>query len=60
MLKWGGITFAVGLALVIIETVMASRKKGGITPTDRQRIWGIFWVSCVMAGLVAGLIWMSD
>jgi hypothetical protein len=60
MFKWGGITFAVGLALVIIEAVFASRKKEGITPTDRQRIWGIFWVTCVMTGVVAGLIWLSD
>jgi hypothetical protein len=60
MLKWGGITLAVGLALVIVEAVVASRKKGGITFTDKQRIRGILWVSCVLAGLVAGLVWLSE
>ena len=59
MLKWAGITFGIGMVLVVIEIWFASRKKGGITATDRQRIVGIFWIACVMAGLVAGLIWMA-
>ena len=60
MFKWGGITFGVGVALIILDIYMASKKKGGITPTDKQRIWGILWVTCVMTALVAGLIWMAD
>jgi hypothetical protein len=60
VLKWAGITFAVGMALVIIEIWFATRKKGGMTPTDRQRIVGIFWIACIMAGLVAGLIWLAE
>jgi hypothetical protein len=60
MLKWAGITFAVGIVLVIIEIVSASRKKGGINPTDKQRIWGIFWITCAMTALVYGLLWLSD
>jgi hypothetical protein len=59
VLKWAGITFAVGIALVIVEFWFASRKKGGMTPTDRQRIMGIFWITCLMTGLVAGLIWIA-
>jgi hypothetical protein len=60
VLKWGGITFAIGMALMVFEIVVAARKKGGIVYADKQRIWGIFWISCAMAGLVAGLIWMSN
>ena len=59
MWKWGGITFAIGIALVILETVMAARKKGGIQPADRQRILGIFWFALFAAGLVVFLIWLS-
>ena len=59
MLKWAGITFAVGMALVVIEGWFASRKKDGMTPTDKQRVMGIFWITCLMTALVAGLIWIA-
>ncbi len=59
MWKWGGITFAIGIALVILETVMAARKKGGIQPSDRQRILGIFWFVLFASGLVVFLIWLA-
>jgi hypothetical protein len=59
LVKWAGITFAIGMLLVVIEIWHASRKKGGITPTDKQRIMGIFWISCVITGLVAFLIWIA-
>jgi hypothetical protein len=59
VLKWGAITFGVGIALVILEIYVASRKKGGIEPQDRQRIWGIFWLAICMSGLVMFLIWAS-
>lgn len=59
MWKWGGITFAIGIALVILETVMAARKKGGIQHADRQRILGIFWFALFAAGLVTFLIWLA-
>ena len=60
MLKWGGITFAVGVILIIFEIWQASKKKEGVTPTDKRRIWGIFQVTCVLTALVAVLVWMSD
>jgi hypothetical protein len=60
VLKWAGITFGVGIALIIVDLYMASKNKGGITPTDRQRMWGILWVTCIMTALVAGLIWMAE
>ncbi len=60
MYKWGGITFAVGLLLVILDTVFASKKKEGITPADKKRITSLFWLTCIMTALVAGLIWMSE
>jgi hypothetical protein len=58
--KWGGITFAVGILLIIIEVVHASKKKEGVTPTDRKRIMGLFWLTCSATALVAGLIWLAD
>ena len=59
MLKWGAITFGIGIALVILEIVVASKKKGGIQASDRQRIVGIFWITLFVTGLVMGLIWLS-
>jgi len=34
VIKWGAITFAVGMLLIVIEIFMAKRKKDGITATD--------------------------
>lgn len=59
MIKWGAITFGVGMALVILEIYVAAKKKGGITATDKQRIMGIFGTVVVMTGLVMGLIWLA-
>ncbi len=59
MVFWGGITFATGMLLLIIEVIHAARKKGGMTHTDKQRISGIFWITCLMTALVAALIWLS-
>jgi hypothetical protein len=54
-----GITFAVGMALIVVEYMVARKKKEGVTPTDRQRIVGIFWLSLFASVLVGGLIWMT-
>jgi len=43
VLKWGAITFGIGVALVIVEIYFAKRKKGGIESQDKKRIWGIVW-----------------
>jgi len=60
MYKWGSITFAVGLALVVIDIVYASKKKEGMTAGDKQRIKGLFWVTCLATALVSGLIWLAE
>jgi hypothetical protein len=59
MLKWAAITFGIGMLILFFEYRMASKKKEGITWTDKQRMIGIFWISVAMAALVAGLIWMA-
>lgn len=59
MLKWGAITFGVGIALVILEIYVASKKKGGIEPSDWKRIWGLVWLAIFATGLVVGLIWLA-
>ena len=59
MYKWGGITFAAGIVLIIIEAYYASKKKEGITATDRQRMSGLFWLTCGATALVAGLIYLA-
>lgn len=59
MLKWGAIAFGIGVALVLLEIYVASKKKGGIEKADWKRIWGLVWLTiCVTAGVVA-LIWLS-
>lgn len=59
MLKWGAITFGIGIALVILEIYVASKKKGGIESQDWTRIKGLVWLTFVVTGLVVGLIWLS-
>lgn len=58
--KWMGIVIALGIALMVIEYQFAKKKKEGFTPTDKQRILGILWVSIVLSLIVGGLIWMAE
>jgi hypothetical protein len=60
MYKWGAIAFGAGMALVLLEIYFAAKKKDGIQPADKQRIWGLVWLSFFAAGLVMGLIWLSE
>lgn len=59
MVKWAAVTFGIGMMIILLEWNMARKKKEGITWTDKQRMIGIFWVSCAMSGLVAGLIFIA-
>lgn len=59
MIKWGLITFGIGIALIILEIIMAKRKKDGLTATDKQRIWGIFGVTLFITALVVSLIYVT-
>ena len=58
--QWMGIVIAMGVALMVIEYQFAKKKKEGFTPTDKQRILGILWVSIVLSLLVGGLIWLAE
>ncbi len=58
MYKWGAITFGIGVLLVIVEIYFASKKKDGIQPSDKQRIWGLVWMTFVATGIVMGVIWL--
>ena len=57
--KWMGIVFAVGIALMVIEYRFAKKKKEGVTPTDKRRIVGIFWITIFLSLLVGALMWLS-
>ena len=57
--KWMGIVLAVGIALMVIEYRFAKKKKEGFTPTDRQRVVGIFWIAIALSLLVGGLMLIS-
>ena len=57
--KWMGIVLAVGIALMVIEYRFAKKKKEGVTPTDKKRIVGIFWIAISMSLLVGALMLMS-
>jgi hypothetical protein len=48
------------MALVVLEIYFAAKKKDGIQPSDKTRIWGLVWLSFFAAGLVMGLIWLSE
>ena len=60
MVKWGLITFGAGMLLIIIEIMMARKKKGGMTATDKKSIIGLFWVVLVATGLVMFLVTALD
>lgn len=57
--KWMGIVLAVGIALMVVEYRFAKKKKEGVTPTDKQRITGIFWIAIALSILVGALMLMS-
>jgi len=59
IVKWMGIVLAVGIALMVIEYRFAKKKKEGVTPTDKQRVVGIFWIAVFLSLLVGTLMWMS-
>jgi multisubunit Na+/H+ antiporter MnhB subunit len=54
-----GIVFAAGVGLMVLEYYFAKKKKEGFTPTDRQRIVGLFWLTIFFCLLVGGVIWVS-
>lgn len=58
MLMWGAITFGSGIALMILELFLASRKKEGIEIQDKKRVIGIFRVTLFVTALVVGVLWM--
>ncbi len=60
MVKWGLITFGAGMLLIIIEIMMARKKKGGMTATDKKSVIGLFWVILVATGLVMFLVMALD
>jgi hypothetical protein len=55
--KWMAITFGMGMLLMVAEVHYARKKKEGFTPADRLRVFGIFWLSLFMSGLVGFMIW---
>jgi len=59
MMMWGAIAFGAGIALVILEIYVASKKKGGVEAADWKRIRGLIWITFFVTGLVMGLIWLS-
>ena len=54
-LKWAYITFGAGILIIVIEYIMASKKKGGVTATDKKSMTGLFWLAIGAAALVAFL-----
>jgi hypothetical protein len=48
------------MALIMIEIMMARKKKEGITPTDRKSMMGLFWLSVFASGLVMFLVYATS
>ena len=57
--KWMGIVLAAGIVLMVIEYRFAKKKKEGVTPTDKKRVAGIFWITIFLSLLVGALMWLS-
>ena len=57
--KWMGIVLAAGIGLMVIEYRFAKKKKEGVTPTDKKRVAGIFWLTIFLSLLVGALMWLS-
>jgi hypothetical protein len=47
------------MLLILIEWNMARKKKEGVTWTDRQRMFGLFGVTCVLSVLAAFLVYIA-
>jgi len=60
MFKWALVAFVVGIVLVIWDISISRKKKEGFTAGDKQRIWGIFWLTCFISVGVAVLIWIGE
>ena len=58
--KWMGIVFAAGIALMVIEYRLATKKKEGFTVVDSKRLVGLFWLTIFFSLLVGGTIWLAD
>ena len=56
MYKWAGITFGVLMVVLILDIYLSSKQKEGITPADKRRFWGIFWIAAMMSVLVGVLV----
>ena len=52
MIQWGLVTFALGIGLIFVEYIMAGKKKGGVSATDKKSIVGLFWITVCVSGLV--------
>ncbi len=59
-IKWGAITFGVGIVLAIAEVIFARRKKEGFLPSDRQRVTGIIGIFIFLTALVMFLVWTQQ
>ena len=51
-IQWGLATFGAGILLIIIEYVMAGKKKGGVSATDKKSMIGLFWITLFASGVV--------
>jgi len=58
-LRWPLTILVIGVLLALAEWLLARRKKGGITFTDKQRMRGIMGVAVTLAILTWVLIQIS-
>ena len=59
IVQWMGIVLIIGILLMVVEYRFAKKKKEGFVPSDRQRIFGIFWLTLFFMALVGSVLWLS-
>ncbi|HKO87939.1 MAG TPA: hypothetical protein VJU83_05395 [Burkholderiales bacterium] len=53
MWNYAGIVLGIGALLILFEWNIARKKKGGLTWTDKQRIFGIVKITLILTALAA-------
>ena len=60
MWTYVAIVLGIGALLILFEWNIARKKKGGVTWTDKQRMFGIVKITLVLTALAAFIGWALE